>query len=40
MINDTDETGLKIFANARKLIIDNDLDINGLTAVGADSAAR
>jgi hypothetical protein len=37
LIPDADETALKVFANARQLIIDNDLDVNGLTALGADN---
>ncbi|CAF1396996.1 unnamed protein product [Rotaria sp. Silwood1] len=37
LIDDAEETALKIFSNARKLIIDNDLDINGLSALGADN---
>ena len=28
---------MKIFSNARKIITDNGLDINGLTALGSDN---
>ncbi len=37
MIDDTDESANGIFTNARQLIMDNDLDFNGLTAFGADN---
>jgi hypothetical protein len=37
LIPDADETALKIFANARQIIIDNDLNVNGLTALGSDN---
>ncbi len=37
MIDDAEDTTVKIVSNAHKLISDNDLDINGLTALGADN---
>jgi hypothetical protein len=37
LINDGEETAIKVHSNARQLIIDNDLDINGLIALGADN---
>ena len=37
LIDDAEETAVKIVSNAHKLISDNDLDINGLTALGADN---
>ena len=37
LIDDAEETAVQIVSNARQLISDNDLDINGLTALGADN---
>jgi len=37
LIDDADESANGIFANARQLIMDNDLDFNGLTSLGADN---
>jgi hypothetical protein len=37
LIDDADESANGIFANARQLIMDNDLDLNGLTALGVDN---
>ncbi|CAF4530924.1 unnamed protein product [Rotaria socialis] len=39
LIGDAEESANKIFANVRQLIIDNDLDLNGLTALGADNTS-
>ncbi|CAF1304803.1 unnamed protein product [Rotaria sordida] len=37
LIDDADESAIKIFANAHQLLLDNGLDIHGLTALGADN---
>ena len=37
MIDDAEETAVQIVSNARQLISDNDLDINGLTTLEADN---
>jgi hypothetical protein len=37
LIDDADESANGIFANVRQLFMDNDLDFNGLTALGADN---
>jgi hypothetical protein len=37
LIDDATETAVKIFENAHQLIIDNKLNLNGLTALGADN---
>jgi hypothetical protein len=37
LVNDADETANKVFANARQVINNYDLKINGLTAIGADN---
>ncbi|CAF2633550.1 unnamed protein product [Rotaria sp. Silwood2] len=37
LIDDADETAIKVSSNAHKLIMDNGLDINGLTALSADN---
>ncbi|CAF4439097.1 unnamed protein product, partial [Rotaria sp. Silwood2] len=37
LIDDADESAIKIFANARQVLLDNGLDIHGLTALGADN---
>ncbi|CAF4165969.1 unnamed protein product [Rotaria sp. Silwood2] len=37
LIDDADESANGIFANVRQLIMDNDQDFNGLTALGADN---
>ncbi|CAF1150096.1 unnamed protein product [Adineta steineri] len=37
LLDDADESANGIFANARQLIKDNDMDFNGLSALGADN---
>ena len=37
LIDDADETAIKVSSNAHKLIMDNGLDINGLTALSSDN---
>ncbi|CAF5022389.1 unnamed protein product, partial [Rotaria sp. Silwood1] len=37
LIDDADESAIKIFANAHQLLLDNGLDIHGLTALGVDN---
>jgi hypothetical protein len=37
LIDDADETAIKVSSNAHKLIIDNGLDISGLTALSSDN---
>ena len=37
LIDDADESAMKIFENARQLLVNNDLDIGYLTALGADN---
>ena len=37
LIDDADESANKIFANARQLLLNNGLDMLGLTALGADN---
>jgi hypothetical protein len=37
LIDDAEKTAVKIVSNGHKLISDNNLDINGLTALGADN---
>lgn len=37
LIDDADESANKIFANAHQLLLNNGLDILGLTALGSDN---
>ncbi|CAF3669879.1 unnamed protein product [Rotaria sp. Silwood1] len=37
LIDDADESAIKIFANARQFLLDNGLDMHGLTVLGADN---
>ncbi|CAF1020804.1 unnamed protein product [Rotaria sp. Silwood1] len=37
LIDDADESAIKIFANARQFLLDKGLDMHGLTVLGADN---
>ncbi|CAF2973068.1 unnamed protein product [Rotaria sp. Silwood2] len=40
LIDDADETAIKVSSNPHQLIMNNGLDINGLIALSADNTKR